>query len=223
LNRAMTSTGFQWLSVPDTKRLYFYKFAEEGRQALLHPIIYEFDAEGVHLKRLIKSESGNWSGFRKIGLAKAEIIDLSRTGTGDISRFKQLDLVEGASTESFKPMFNKPSELSSRDLSAYIKTLKNIKPNEITPLDVALYRRSADAATPIILSIIGIPFGVLFGRRTAFWALGAAISIGLLLWASASGFQQLGNYGILPPALAAWATPLIFITLGLALFSRART
>jgi len=222
LNRAMTSTGFQWLSVPDTKRLYFYKF-DEKQQTLLHPIIYEFDADGVHLKRLINSESGNWNGFGEIEFMEAKIIDLSGTGVGNVSRFRRLGLAERASSNLFKPMINKPSELSSRDLSKYIKTLKNAKPGEVVPLDVALYRRSADVATPIILSIIGIPFGVLFGRHTTFWALGAAICIGLLLWGSASGFQQLGNYGILPSALAAWATPLIFTALGLALFSRART
>jgi lipopolysaccharide export LptBFGC system permease protein LptF len=88
---------------------------------------------------------------------------------------------------------------------------------------VALYRRGADIATPIILTVIGVPFGVLFGKRSAFWALGAAIVIGLLLWASASGFQQLGNYKLLPAMLAAWGSPLIFAALGLILFSRTRT
>jgi len=221
-NRAMTPTGFQWLSVTGARRLYFYKF-DEGRQSLLHPVVYEFDFEGVHLKRLIMSERGGWIGFNKMEFEEAEIIDINRASTGNISRIERLHLAEETSIESFKPMLNKPSELSSRALSAYIKALKNVKPDEVTSLYVALYRRSADIATPIILSIIGVPFGVLFGRRSAFWALGAAICLGLLLWASASGFQQLGNYSLLPAVLAAWATPLIFITLGLALFSRART
>jgi len=221
-NRAMTPTGFQWLAVSAARRLYFYKF-DEGRQALLQPVVYEFDSEGVHLKRLIRSEEGNWNGPGKLEFEDAEIIDINRASTDNISHSERIILAEGTSIESFKPMLNKPSELSSRALSLYIKALKNVKPDVVTSLSVALYRRSADIATPIILSIIGVPFGVLFGRRSAFWALGAAIGIGLLLWASASGFQQLGNYRLLPAVLAAWATPLIFITIGLVLFSRART
>lgn len=222
LNRAMTPTGFQWLYIPDTGRLYFYKF-DEGRRTLLHPVIYEFDSEGVHIKRLIMSQMGSWNGPGQIEFKDVEVIDVDQTGTGKISSIERINLAEDTSPDSFKPMLNKPSELSSTALSMYIKTIKNVRPEEVTSLSVALYRRSADIATPIILSIIGIPFGVFFGRRSAFWALVAAISIGLLLWASASGFQQLGNYSLLPAALAAWATPLIFTTLGLALFSRART
>jgi lipopolysaccharide export LptBFGC system permease protein LptF len=222
LNRAMTQTGFQWLSVPDVRRLYFYKF-DERLLTILHPVVYEFDSEGVHLKRLIMSERASWNGFSRIDFENAEIIDINRAGTGSITRVERLDLTEKASPESFKPMLNKPSELNSKGLSAYIKALKRVRPDEITSWSVALHRRSADLATPIILSIIGIPFGVLFGRRSAFWTLGAAICIGLLFWASASSFQQLGNYRLLPAALAAWATPSIFLTLGLALFSRART
>lgn len=226
LNRAMTATGFQWLSVPQGRRFYFYKF-DEGVPGLIHPVVYEFDAEGVHLQRLITSERGDWDGDRRLKFEDAEVIDMRRAASGGepggISPVKGLILSEETPTESFKPMLNKPSELSSKALSTYIKTLKNTKPDEVAALSVALYRRSSDISTPLILSIIGIPFGVLFGRRSTFWALAAAIGIGLLLWASASGFQQLGNYKILPAALAAWATPLIFITLGLALFSRART
>jgi lipopolysaccharide export LptBFGC system permease protein LptF len=222
LNRAMTPTGVQWLAAPETKRLYSYKY-EEGTQELISPVVYEFDAEGVHLKRLIKSATGKWEGTGTLALPEAEVTDVSRTDIAQSQHQPQVTLTESAPAESFKPMLNKPSELSSTALITYIKSLKKVRPEEVTPLYVSLYRRGADAAMPIILATIGVPFGIFFGRRSAFWALGMAIIIGLALWASASGFQQLGNYRLLPAALAAWATPLIFTALGLLLFSRART
>jgi lipopolysaccharide export LptBFGC system permease protein LptF len=222
LNRAMTPKGVQWLAVPDAQRLYSYSYGEEG-QSLLSPVIYEFDSEGIHLQRLIAGEEGKWKGLGALELQRAEVLDIGRAGTGGIKRVEQYALAEATPAESFKPLLNKPSELNSKTLSEYIKTLKSVRPDEITGLRIALYRRSADITTPIILALLGIPFGVFFGRRSAFWALGAAIVIGLLLWASASAFQQLGNYKILPVVLAAWATPLIFTALGLLLFSRART
>jgi LPS export ABC transporter permease LptF len=223
LNRAMTPAGYQWLAVPDARRLYSYKY-QEGAQALITPSVYEFDAEGIHLKRLVMSETGNWTSTGTLELLDAEVLEFSHAANMvHGSRVPRLELAENASAESFKPMLSKPSELSSTALSAYIKTLKRVRPEEVTPLYVSLYRRSADTSMPVILAIIGIPFGVFFGRRSAFWALGVALVIGLALWASASGFQQLGNYRFLPAALAAWATPLIFMALGLLLFSRART
>jgi LPS export ABC transporter permease LptG len=222
LNRAMTPTGYQWLAVPDARRLYSYKY-QEGAQTLVSTTVYEFDAEGVHLKRLVMSEEGKWANSGTLELLEVEVLDFGHGNSVNGSHTPRLELTENASAESFKPMLSKPSELSSSALSAYIKTLKRVRPEEVTPLYVSLYRRGADTSMPIILAIIGIPFGVFFGRRSAFWALGVALIIGLALWASASGFQQLGNYRFLPAALAAWATPLIFMALGLILFSRART
>jgi lipopolysaccharide export system permease protein len=223
LNRAMTPTGYQWLAVPDAKRLYSYKYQAGDQQMLVSPVVYEFDAEGVHLSRLIMSEAGRWGNSGNLELLNAEVMDFKRTNIAYGARAAQLNLTETAPSESFKPMINKPSELSSRALSAYIKNLKRVRPEEVTALYVSLYRRGADTVMPLILAIIGVPFGVFFGRRSAFWSLGVALIIGLALWASASGFQQLGNYRFLPAALAAWATPLIFTALGLLLFSRART
>jgi LPS export ABC transporter permease LptF len=222
LNRALAPTGFQWLAVPEAKRLYAYRY-QEGEQMLVSPAVYEFDAEGVHLKRLVMSEAGKWIDSGTLELLKAEVLDFNRTSIANAQQVSQLEIAENVTAESFKPMLNKPSELSSSALSAYIKNLKKVRPEEVPALYVSLYRRSADTAMPIILAIIGVPFGVFFGRRSAFWALGMALVIGLALWASASGFQQLGNYRFLPAALAAWATPLIFTALGLLLFSRART
>jgi lipopolysaccharide export LptBFGC system permease protein LptF len=222
LNRAITPTGVQWLAVPDSLRLYSYKYGGEG-QTLLTPVIYEFDPEGVHLKRLILGGEAKWKGTNELEFHSAEIREIGQTNRRGIDRVEKYTIAETTPAQSFKPLLNKPSELNSKALSEYIRTLKNVRPDEITSLRVALYRRSADIATPVILALIGIPFGVFFGRRSAFWALGAAIVIGLLLWGSASAFQQLGNYKILPAALAAWATPLIFTALGLILFSRART
>lgn len=222
VNRAMTPSGTQWLAVPDSKRLYSYKYAE-GAQSLLTPVSYEFDADGVHLKRLILGREARWKESGELEFLSAEVLEIDKQNLGGISRLEKYSLAEVIPAQSFKPLLNKPSELNSKVLSEYIKTLKNVRPDEINSLRIALYRRAADICTPLILALIGIPFGVLFGRRSAFWALGAAIIIGLLLWGSASAFQQLGNYRLLPPSLAAWAAPLIFTALGLLLFSRART
>ncbi|HEV2882099.1 MAG TPA: LptF/LptG family permease [Pyrinomonadaceae bacterium] len=222
LNRAMTPTGVQWLAVPDTRRLYSYKYGNDA-QTLLTPVIYEFDSEGIHLRRLISGEAAKWQGINLLEFEDAEVMEIGRANKASIDQAGKYVLAETTPAQSFKPLLNKPSELNSKILSEYIRTLKNVRPDEITGLRIALYRRSADIAMPIILALIGIPFGVLFGRRSAFWAIGAAIFIGLALWGSASAFQQLGNYKLLPAALAAWAAPLIFTTLGLILFSRART
>ncbi|HEX8459665.1 MAG TPA: LptF/LptG family permease [Pyrinomonadaceae bacterium] len=222
INRAMTSAGVQWLAVPSSQRLYSYRYGNDEK-SLFSPVVYEFDPTGIHLRRLILGGEGRWTGDKALEFKNAEVIEIGTHNLGSIERTEKYTLEETTAAESFKPLLNKPMELNSRRLSEYIRTLKSVRPDEITGLRIALYRRAADVATPIILALIGIPFGVLFGRRSAFWALGAALVIGLLLWGTASAFQQLGIYRLLPAALAAWGAHLIFTTLGLLLFSRART
>jgi lipopolysaccharide export LptBFGC system permease protein LptF len=221
-NSAITPMGFQWLAVADARRLYSYTYNREA-QSLHNPIVYEFDSEEVHLERLIISNEGMLNGKEGIELNNSTIVELNRPTGRRISEAEHYLLAETTPIESFKPLLNKPIGLGSADLSQYIKALKKVRPDDVVNLRVAFYRRGADLITPLIMAIVGIPFGVFFGRYSAFLALGAALLIGLSLWASASGFQQLGNYNLLPAAIAAWAAPLIFTALGLILFSRART
>jgi lipopolysaccharide export LptBFGC system permease protein LptF len=88
---------------------------------------------------------------------------------------------------------------------------------------VALQRKYAEPFGVLVMALIGIPLALAFGRRSAVAALSSAVAVGLAFWGMTSGSQQLGIYGLLPPAVAAWAPVVIFAATGTYLLARART
>jgi LPS export ABC transporter permease LptG len=218
--RATTTLGRQWLASTETGRLYAYDY-EEDEDALREPAIYEFDAEGVHLAQIITGKIGRWSTANSLEVETAELVGLKGAQVsreaGDKLRVERV-----ASPEMFKPGIDKPSQLSAKDLSAYIKKTRG-RGGETIPLLVALQRKYAEPFGTLVMALIGIPLALSFGRRSAIAALASAVVIGLVFWAATGGFQQLGVYHLLPPAVAAWAPTIIFMAAGTYLLSRART
>ncbi len=220
VSRATTTLGRQWLAATDTGRLYAYDFEEEGG-ALKEPAIYQFDGEGVHLEQIIKGETGEWLAPHRMRITTAESVSL-RGEQVSTATSEAVEVSQVSSPDVFKPGIDKPSQLSAADLSAYIKRIKG-RGGETAPLVVALQRKYAEPFSALVMTLIGIPLALSFGRRSAIAALASAVAIGLVFWATIGGFQQLGMYNLLPPAVAAWAPTIIFLAAGTYLISRART
>jgi LPS export ABC transporter permease LptG/LPS export ABC transporter permease LptF len=219
VSRATTSLGRQWLAATDTGRLYAYDFEEGG--TLKEPAVYQLDDEGVHLAQIVRGEAGEWINTNKMRITTAESVGLR--GEQVIKETSNtLEISQVASSDVFKPGIDKPSQLSATDLSAYIKKMKG-RGGETAPLVVALQRKYAEPFSTLVMTLIGIPLALSFGRRSAIAALASAVVIGLIFWGTIGGFQQMGTYKLLPPAVAAWAPTVIFLAAGLYLLSRART
>jgi LPS export ABC transporter permease LptG len=220
VSRATTTLGRQWLASAETGRLYAYDYEEEN-SSLKDPTIYQFDAEGVHLAQIIKGETGEWSTADKMEVKMAELMSLK--GEQVISeKGDRMELSQVASPDVFKPGTDKPSQLSAEELSAYIKKIRR-RGGETSPLMVALQRKYAEPFSALVMALMGIPLALSFGRRSAIAALAFAVGIGLVFWATIGSFQQMGQYNLLPPSVAAWAPTIIFMAIGTYLLSRART
>ncbi|HEX8493310.1 MAG TPA: LptF/LptG family permease [Pyrinomonadaceae bacterium] len=218
--RATTKLGRQWLASAETGRLYAYNY-EEDNSTLQEPAIYEFDSEGVHLVQIITGKTGKWAANNSMEVEMAELVGLrGERVSREVGEKFQVERV--ASPEVFKPGLDKPSQLSAEDLSAYIRKIKS-RGGETAPLVVALQRKYAEPFGALVMALMGIPLALSFGRRSAIAALASAIVIGLTFWAATGGFQQLGVYHLLPPAVAAWAPTIIFMAAGTYLLSRSRT
>jgi lipopolysaccharide export system permease protein len=134
----------------------------------------------------------------------------------------RLSLSQVEPPEVFKPAVDKPSHLSAKALSDYIKTIKR-RGGGAPPYEVALQKKYAGPFGVLVMGLIGIPLALSFGRRSAVLALCFAIVLGLSFWAVSGGFQQMGEYGLLPPFVAAWSPVLVFAAAGLYVLFRART
>ena len=221
ISRAASNSGRQWLASAslEPRLIYSYEY-DEGQGSLIKPVVYEFDSGGIHLKRIISGEVGTWR-EETLEIAKASVMALSGS---NLERTKQVVArVEGPVTpEMFKRGLEKPAQLSSASLSAYIAAAKPSGRN-LTPLIIALQRKYAEPHSTWIMALFGIPLALSFGRRSAIAALCSAIGISVAYWGTVGGFQMMGEYGVLSPTLAAWFPLLIFAMLGVYLLTRAKT
>jgi LPS export ABC transporter permease LptF/LPS export ABC transporter permease LptG len=217
--RAITGTGRQWLASAESNRLYSYEFNEQTN-TLEQPTIYEFDAAGVHTVNLTSGIKGNWTSTNRMALHNAEVLNLKGM---QIERQTKPEIeVAIEPLAVFKPTIDRPSQLSASGLSSYLTAAKR-RGVEVSALAVALQRKYVAPFSVVVMAFIGIPLALSFGRRGTVIALCAAVGLSIAYWGVGGGMQQLGNLGLLPPAVAGWSPPIIFAAAGSYLLSRIRT
>jgi len=218
--RAITGTGRQWLASTDSRRFYSYEF-DENQRTLIEPTIYELDSDAVHLSKVVSGKAGRWNEPHRLTVSDTETLSLSGMEvvrqTGTETTFEDVE-----SPSVFKPSIDKPSQLSSSGLSSYLRAAKQ-RGTDVSALSVALQRKYAGPFGVIIMAFIGMPLAVSFGRKGTIIALCAAVVVSVAYWAVSGGFQQLGNHGLLRPAVAGWSPLLIFAAAGTYFLSKVRT
>jgi LPS export ABC transporter permease LptF/LPS export ABC transporter permease LptG len=218
--RAITGSGRQWLASVENKRLYSYEFDEQA--GVLHePTIYELDDDAVHLRRVTIGSSGYWNTAGQLVVKDAETVSLNNML---VERRKEAETVLAGidSPQVFRPTVDKPSQLSVMALHSYLKAAKQ-RGVDVSALALALQRKYVSPFSVIVMAFIGMPLALAFGRRGAIVALCVAVGVSVAYWGIGGGFQQLGNHGLLPPEVAAWAPPVIFAAAGTYFLSRVRT
>lgn len=76
---------------------------------------------------------------------------------------------------------------------------------------VTLQERVAFPLVAVVMTLLGIPFGVTTGRRGALYGVGLAIILGAAYWLVNSFFIAIGQAALMPAVLAAWAANLLFL------------
>ncbi len=218
--RGTTPSGRQWLAVLESKHIYSYKYGAD-ESLLLSPLIYIFDKDGVHLAGIIAGERAVVMNNGAVTVAEAAVLSIGE-GLLNFSYSQSFSLHEKNVESIFKPTLNKPSELNHKQLSDHMEALNGQRIDTARHL-IASYRKQSDPFSPLVMTLIGIPLALAFGRKSAIHALALAVLVGLSFWAALSFFQQLGYYKFLPPIVAALSPALIFTAAGIYLFAKART
>lgn len=218
--RTITGTGRQWLASTDSHRFYSYEYSEQ-QGVLTDPVIYELDADAVHLSKVVSGKVGAWQGTSEMSIRDTESLTLKGLEV-ERSLAPEIVLSSVEGVDVFRPSIDKPSQLSSVGLSNYLRSAKQ-RGLEVSALSVALQRKYAEPFSIVIMAFIGMPLAVSFGRKGTVIALCAAVVVGVSYWAVGGGFQQLGSHGLLRPAVAGWSPLLIFAAAGTYFLSRVRT
>jgi len=218
--RAITGTGRQWLAAAESRRLYSYEFDEQSG-ILNEPAIYELDDEAVHLRSVTTGKLGMWTAANQLLVKETETVNLREMVVERRHETEKL-IADVDPPQIFKPTVDKPSQLSVLALRGYLKAAKQ-RGVDVSALAIALQRKYVNPFSVVVMAFIGMPLALAFGRRGAIVALCVAVGVSIAYWGIGGGFQQLGNHGLLPPEVAAWAPPVIFAAAGIYFLSRVRT
>jgi len=218
--RVITGSGRQWLASTENNRLYSYEF-DQPNSKLHQPIVYELDKEGVHLATVVMGTEGGWTDNTHLAIKDAQII--ARKGMEIERQTAPEHTVSGVEPpQVFRPSIDKPSQLSAKGLNSYLKAAKR-RGVDVSALAVALQRKYSSPFGVLIMAVLGMPLALSFGRRGAIIALSAAVGVSIAYWGVGGGFQQLGEHGLLPAAVAGWSPLVIFAAAGIYFLSRVRT
>jgi len=217
---ATSPAGLQWISPPGESVYSFRPGAIPNELNQLSAFL--FDEEGVHLRSVITGDKATVIGGQGLAVESAKILEVTQR---KFYAAPSIKIEEKQPAEIFKQSLTPASALNSRQLSDYIRSLKarDSDKAELARYSVSRQRRIADPLSPLVMSLISVPLATLFGRRSAVKPLLAAVILGIIFWGGSSLFQQLGNYGLVPPALAAFALPTLFASLGVYVFSKTGT
>jgi LPS export ABC transporter permease LptG/LPS export ABC transporter permease LptF len=88
---------------------------------------------------------------------------------------------------------------------------------------VAFHHKLAFPLVTLVVTLIGVPFGITTGRRGTLFGIGIGVGLALAYWLLDVFFVAAGSAGLLPTPLAAWAANLLFLALAGYLLLTART
>jgi LPS export ABC transporter permease LptF/LPS export ABC transporter permease LptG len=215
----------RWIMGTDS-RLYNYEYMAESRRggdaglaaggqrdefALYGLSTYDVNPLSWDLRDRLYAARASWNGVS---------YDLERgwrRSFGGRGTFKPFDV---ARTREFEaPAYfhrdEKESEtLGFSDLRAQIRLLE-AKGLDVVKLRVQLHRKLAFPVVGVVMTLLGIPFSFVVGRRGALYGIAFSIVMAIALWTCLAIFEALGNNALLAPPLAAWAPNLLFAITGL--------
>ncbi|MFN7453600.1 MAG: LPS export ABC transporter permease LptG [Pseudobdellovibrionaceae bacterium] len=136
------------------------------------------------------------------------------------SDFKEKQIVMGEDAKDLSSTAHTSDVLSQKELKEFIRKNKEAGLDTVR-YEVDYHSKFGFSFAALVMTIIGIPFGV-SRTRSGSTMVNVGICLGLVFvyWIFYSSALTLGNYGHLPPLLAAWLPNVIMLGFGYYMIQR---
>lgn len=208
----------------EAHRIYNYEYFDSNQDSFVDLNIYDIDMDGVTIVRRIHSSRARITPAGEWILEDGWVRDYAAAREG-FRRIHNETFRFPEKASYFEAEIFQPKESSKRtyfELKNYINYLQKSGYNA-TELQVELNKKMAFPLSCLVMTLLGVPFSFSTGRKGAFFGIGVSIAIAISYWGISGVFEAMGAYGLLVPALAAWAPNIIFGGTGLALLFTIRT
>ncbi len=210
--RETSHTGYaapdrQWIFSRDGLALYNYLRFDPGRKEIIGLTEYRFAPGSFRLASVTYSDRVAWRQASWIAM-HGWIRRIHPDGSDDFRWIEHP--VELGITESphyFAQEYRSPSELDLVQLRAYIRRLQDsgYRP---THLMVRWQQKITYPLSALVMVLLGLPYGLNRGggrKATPMVGVGLAIVLGVVYFVVVAILGKMGEAGILPPVVAAWA------------------
>jgi LPS export ABC transporter permease LptG len=212
----------RWVLGEQKNRIYHFQLYDEDRRLIEELHVFDIDPESYELRRHIYVRQAAWNGaaWESANGWLTSFSGTTRTPE-EITSTRALPIPE---TPVYFGQEIKPSDqMNYAELADYIDTLEDYG-FSTTRENFDLNWKLSFPFLPLVMSLLGLPFAFSTARRGG-PLTGIFISIGLVIvyWGMMSLFRALGQTGLLPALLAAWAPNIAFLGVGVLLFATLRS
>lgn len=164
--------------------------------------------------RRIEAETAVWNEDGAWKLGNVVIYDME---TGQIRHSPELRFPSLESPDFFGKVTRKPDEMGIGELYDYTRRLQSAGFSD-TKLLVDLNSKLSYPIANFFMIVLGISLSVIGRAGGGLFAAGFGIAISFVYWFGYTLMLSMGYAGIVPPAVAPWAVPLLFGIISFSLF-----
>jgi LPS export ABC transporter permease LptG len=214
----------RWVLGEDRDRIYYFHKYDEQKQELNELHVFEIDTSDYSLLRRVYAPLATWESTGQQWISEdgwTIRYEGNRSIPQEIDATEILPIPED--TSYFGQEIRPSDQMSYGELSDYIDNLRTYG-LPFTREIFDLHWKFSFPFLPLVMTLLGLPFAFRTARKGgALTGVFISISMVVVYWGMMSLFRALGQSGLMPALLAAWAPNLVFLCLGALLFAAVRS
>lgn len=209
-----------WLVDPQG-RIYYYAWFDTKNQTLRSLSVFDTVTGPFRLRSHMSADTVTYASQRwQADKGWLQRFPTPERATRETFAGRALDL---SPPDAFPAMRNQEWEMMTfTELRKKIGTLSDSGSN-LSESRVMLQSRVAFPLVTVVMTLLGIPFGTMTGRRGALYGVGLAVILGAGYWLVNTFFMAVGQASLLNPIFAAWAANILFLAIAAYMTLTAKT
>ena len=213
----------RWVLGENRNRIYHFQYYNEEERRIEELHIFDINPESYELSRHIFVREADWDDDEGWEANEGWITSFRGTTRNavEIAPAQPLPIAE---LPTYFGQEIKPSDqMNYAELSNYIDTL-DAYGFATTRETFDLHWKLSFPFLPLVMMLLGLPFAFTTARRGgALTGIFVSILFVIIYWGMMSLFRALGQSGLLPALMAAWAPNIAFLGVGALLFATLRS
>ena len=164
--------------------------------------------ERIYAREAQWAKDGSWNfrnGWQRKFSAEGEI--------ASFQEFKESQIALPVNPSRFMGDVKTPDQMTYSELKDFIEDLRK-RGYSVQELLVDLHEKIALPFVSVVMVILGLPFAFRSGKKGSLYGIGLGIGLVAIYYATFAFLSALGQVGLLPPFLAAWAPNILFTGVG---------